>query len=180
MTSTHTGRTDVDRIDHVRTHAEPRGVRRRVLLAAAVALGALTTGCATEVEPVRDGPPVSPVVAARPIDVEWTNRLCTNLDPLFTALAAAPASAGPESSRLDAAQQAVRAAINGMTAVSTPPSRDAQEILAGIDTRLREVSETLDRGRLPSFDRSELRELLRADLTLQNALVYAPACVARS
>jgi hypothetical protein len=174
------------------------GLRRRLgrVVTAAVACGLLASGCSTQdVQPVHGGPPVSPVVAARPIDVEWANALCKNLNPLFAALAPPPSStAAGYRDQLAKAREALRGADVDMNDVGPPPSAAAQQILAAIDEKLDKVGQQLAtaaggleaagpsgatdqaRAALTSFDRDELKPLLSSDPSLTNALFYAPAC----
>ena len=177
------------------THGPGRGVRRA--LTAAVVCGLLASGCSTQdVHPVHGGPPVSPVVAARPIDIEWTNALCTNLNPLFAALNAPPSStAAAYREQLAKARAALHSADVDMNDVGPPPSAEAQPILEAIEAKLNAVGQQLasaadrlqatapvgatDQARtaLTSFNRDDLKPLLNRDLSLANALYYAPACV---
>lgn len=176
-------------------HSLLRGGVGRVLTAV-VACGLLAGGCSTgDVQPVHGGPPVSPVVAARPIDIKWTNALCTNLNPLFAALNPPPSSTTTAyRDQLAKARAALHGADVNMNDVGPPPSTGAQQILTAIDNKLDHVGQQLAtaagqldaagpsgatgqaRAALTSFDRDELKPLLNEDPSLANALYYAPAC----
>jgi hypothetical protein len=166
------------------------------VLPAVVACGLLTSGCATrDVQAVNGGPPSGPVVAARPLDIQWANALCTTLNPLFAALS--PPSSPTTPAYRDQVTKATKALHNadmGMHTVGPPPSPDAQGIISAIDDRLDQVGQSLAtaagqlktagptgstaqaRAALTSFERNGLKPLLVGDPSLSNALVYAPAC----
>ncbi len=144
------------------------------------------------------GPPVSPIVAATPMDVQWTNAFCSVLNPLFATMTAPPppATVAEYRAQVAAARAALQQVDVRLHTVGPPPSEDAQKIVVGINDRLAQVDDRLAvaaqqldtatpsasvsdaaRGALTSFDRSGMKPLLNSDLSLSNALVYAPACV---
>lgn len=176
------------------------GGRGRALPAVLLACGLAVSACGSrDVQPVNGGPPISPFVAARPDDVQWANALCTTLNPLFAALNPPPSAAAPSAyqNQITLAQQRLDQVQRQMYTVGPPPSTDAGPIVVAIDNRLNQVGQRLSaaagqfaapnsadagasetaRAALTSFDRAELKPLLDADLSLANALRYAPACV---